>query len=59
MIRAMLALFSKCCPHCRSIEFRIVGTRNGFEKALQGILQPCRCCLCGHHFFRLRWQTPL
>lgn len=59
MIRATVALFSKSCPYCKSIEFRTVGTRNGLERALQGILQPCRCSLCGHHFFLFRWQAPL
>lgn len=47
--------YSPQCPHCRSIEFRTVDVRNGFEKALQWLLQPCRCELCGHHFFLFRW----
>jgi hypothetical protein len=27
------------------------------ETAFRWLLQPCRCALCGHHFFLFRWQT--
>ena len=33
-------LFSRHCPHCRSVEFRGVGARNAFEKAVHWILLP-------------------
>jgi hypothetical protein len=46
------------CPHCRSVDFRSVGARNGFERALLWLLLPKRCGLCGHHFFLLRWAAP-
>jgi len=55
MIPAGVKLFSANCPHCRSIEFRSVGARNGVERAFHWLLQPYRCSLCGHHFFRFRW----
>jgi hypothetical protein len=51
-------LFSKHCPHCRSVEFRGVGARNAFEKAVHWILLPFRCSLCGRHFFLMRWLAP-
>jgi hypothetical protein len=47
------------CPHCRSVDFRGVGVRNGLENAMQWILSPYRCSLCGRHFFLFRWQAPL
>ena len=43
------------CPHCNSIDFRSVGTRNRVEKALAWLLAPYRCGLCGRHFFLFRW----
>jgi predicted Zn-ribbon and HTH transcriptional regulator len=49
--------FSAHCPHCKSIEFRSVGVRNTIEKIVFWILRPCRCGLCGRHFFLFRWQT--
>jgi hypothetical protein len=51
--------FSVHCPHCRSVDFRTVGVLNFIERALFRLLQPCRCELCGHHFFVFRWQTPI
>jgi hypothetical protein len=48
-------LFSRHCPHCRSVEFRGVGTRNVFEKAFHWMLLPFRCSLCGRHFMLMRW----
>jgi transposase-like protein len=57
MIRARVGLFSTGCPHCKSIDFRSVGIRNPVERALGWLLQPCRCTLCGHHFFLFRWQA--
>jgi len=57
MMRAPVGLFSTRCPHCRSIDFRSVGVRNAVETAFQWLLQPCRCTLCGHHFFLFRWQA--
>jgi hypothetical protein len=35
-----------------------VGTRNALEKALDWIILPFRCSLCGHHLFLFRWQVP-
>jgi len=58
MIRAAARFFSTLCPHCRSIDFRIAEPRNGLETALQWLLQPYWCCLCGHRFFLFRWQFP-
>lgn len=58
LIRFVAALFSTRCPYCRSIDFRGVGVRNTIEGAFHWLLQPCRCSLCGRHFFLLRWQTP-
>ena len=52
-------MFSKHCPYCQSIEFRGVGARNAFERALCWILSAYRCCLCGHHFFLVRWLAPI
>ena len=51
-------MLSAHCPHCKSVEFRDVGVRNAIEAAVHWILLPFRCCLCGHHFFLFRWQTP-
>ncbi len=51
-------MFSIQCPHCRSIGFRSVGTRNRFERALHWLILPYRCDLCNRHFFLFRWQTP-
>jgi hypothetical protein len=48
--------FVSHCPHCRSINFRHVDIRNVFEEAFQWIMQPCRCELCGRHFFLFRWH---
>jgi hypothetical protein len=28
------------------------------EQAINWLLQPYRCALCGHHFFLFRWQRP-
>ncbi len=56
MIRATIGLFSTRCPHCRSIDYRSVGTRNAIERAVLWLIQPYRCSLCGHHFFLFRWQ---
>jgi len=52
----MAGMFARC-PYCKSIDFRIVGVRNNLEKALQWLLQPHRCALCGRHFFLYRWQV--
>jgi hypothetical protein len=57
MIRSTVGFFSTRCPHCRSIDFRSVSARNAIERAFLWLLQPCRCGLCGHHFFLFRWQT--
>lgn len=57
--RNLTGLFSRQCPYCRSIEFRFVGIRNSTEEAFFWLLQPCRCELCGHHFFLVRWQLPV
>jgi hypothetical protein len=51
------AVFSKGCPHCRSIDFRSVGSRNFIERAFHWLLLPYRCDLCGRHFFRFSWQV--
>ncbi len=59
MIRAVVGLFATRCPHCKSIEFRRVDARNAMERAFHWLLQPYRCCLCGHHFFLARWQAPI
>jgi hypothetical protein len=59
MTRTIMGLLSKCCPYCRSIDFRSVGIRNSVEAAIFWLLQPLRCSLCGHHFFLLRWQVPV
>lgn len=59
MVRKIVGLLLTRCRHCRSIEFRRVGTRNHFEKAIYWLLQPCRCCFCGHHMFLFRWQAPI
>jgi hypothetical protein len=29
------------------------------EQAMQWIILPYRCGLCGHHFFLFRWLTPV
>ena len=52
---SLTAIFTGRCPHCRSVDFRTVGTRNGFEAALLWLLRPQRCELCGRHFFLCRW----
>jgi len=52
-----MASFSAGCPHCRSVDFRTVGVRNHVEKLIYWLLRPCRCGLCGKHFFLFRWQT--
>lgn len=57
MPTSKVALFTARCPHCRSIEMRTVGTRNGLEQAFHWLLHPYRCCLCGRHFFLFRWQN--
>jgi hypothetical protein len=54
MINRMLAFFSTCCPYCKSIDFRSVGLRNGFERTFRWLFQPYRCCLCGRHFCLIR-----
>jgi hypothetical protein len=54
----MIRLFSSRCPHCKSIEFRSVGVRNSIENAIYWLVQPCRCSLCGRHFYLFRWQIP-
>jgi predicted Zn-ribbon and HTH transcriptional regulator len=57
-MRASFGLFAAQCPHCKSIDFRIVDARNGMERAFLWLLRPYRCGLCGHHFFLCRWQLP-
>jgi hypothetical protein len=47
------------CPHCRSIDFRKVGTRGPWEESFSWLLQPFRCGLCGHPFYLFLWQTPI
>ena len=44
------------CPHCRSVDFRVVGVRNFIEVAFHWIFLPYRCALCGRHFFLFRWR---
>jgi len=39
------------------VDFRTVGVRNHVEKLIYWLLRPCRCGLCGKHFFLFRWQT--
>ena len=56
MIRAIAALFSTSCPHCRSN--RSVGVGNAIERTFHWLLQPYRCTLCGRDFFLFRWQAP-
>jgi hypothetical protein len=51
-------MFLKRCPNCHSIEFRGVGARNLMETFLCLFLSPYRCCLCGRHFFLIRWMAP-
>ena len=51
-------MFSMRCPHCKSVDFRSVGMRNGIERAIHWLLRPYRCGLCGHHFFLFRWMIP-
>ena len=46
--------FLSGCPRCKSIDFRTVGTQNAFERAFRRFVQPCRCCLCGRHFYLIR-----
>lgn len=57
--RATLGLFAAQCPHCKSIDFRMVDARNAMERAFHWLLQPYRCGLCGQHFFLCRWQVPV
>jgi transposase-like protein len=59
MIRFITGLFSSGCPFCRSIDYRSVDIRNAIESSLLWLLQPYRCSLCGHHFFRFRWQSTI
>lgn len=59
MRRRRIAVFFRGCPHCGSIDFRSVGVTNFVQQALYWILQPCRCSLCGHHFFLVRWRPSL
>jgi hypothetical protein len=58
-IRLQLTVIHRCCPHCKSIEFRGVGPRNAMERAVHWLLLPYRCDLCGHHFFLMRWLAPV
>ena len=53
------AVFTAQCPNCRSVDFRGVGSRNTIEAALQWLIHPYRCALCGRHFFLLSWLAPL
>ena len=55
-MRKLIALFAGRCPHCKSVDFRSVGVRNGLESALLWLVHPKRCELCGRHFFLSRWQ---
>jgi hypothetical protein len=57
MIGSVGGLFSRCCPYCKSIDFRNVDVRSAMEGAFHWLLQPFRCGLCGHHFFLFRWQA--
>ena len=59
MLGAGELLFRAQCPHCRSVDFRTVGTRNFIERTLDRLIQPCRCSLCGRHFLVFRWQVPV
>jgi transcriptional regulator NrdR family protein len=59
MIRLMRGLLSRCCPYCKSIDFRIVDARSALEETFHWLLQPFRCGLCGHHFFLFRWLAPI
>jgi transposase-like protein len=52
-------MLSARCPHCKSVEFRNVGLRNGVERSLAWLVAPFRCNLCGRHFFLFRWVAPL
>jgi hypothetical protein len=58
MIPDLASLLATCCPHCRSIQFRSVGARNPFERALAWLFHPYRCELCGRHVLLFRWQFP-
>jgi hypothetical protein len=51
-------MLSTSCPHCRSIDFRLVGARNAMEQAFHWLFLPFRCTLCGRHFFVFRWLAP-
>ena len=53
------AIFSSKCPHCRSITFRSVGSRNAVEQAVRWFVLPYRCSLCGRHFFLPRWLSAI
>jgi len=59
MMRRILGFFSSCCPYCKSIDFRIVGLQNGFERTFRWLFQPYRCALCGHHFCLIRRSTAI
>jgi predicted Zn-ribbon and HTH transcriptional regulator len=50
---------SSRCPHCRSIDFRKVGSEGAMEVTLRWLLHPFRCDLCGHHFYLFPWQVPV
>jgi hypothetical protein len=50
-------MLSASCSHCKSVDFRSVGTRNALERALHWLVKPYRCALCGHHFFLFRWLS--
>jgi len=52
-----LARRSAICPHCHSIDFRVVGVRNSVEEWLSWLLRPCKCGLCGRYFLLFYWQT--
>jgi transposase-like protein len=58
-MRQSFGFFSASCPYCKSIDFRSVGTRNGFEKAFRWLFQPYRCALCGRHFCLVRRAIPV
>jgi hypothetical protein len=55
---AIKDLLSAHCPHCKSIDFRVVGLRNSVEKLISFAFLPFRCGLCGQHFFMIRWLAP-
>ena len=53
------SMFSRRCPHCKSVMFRGVGMQNAWEVLILWLVSPFRCSLCGKHFFLLRWVVPL